>query len=752
MDSRKTDRNPARRPAPLRPCAARAAQILPPVSRRDFLKTAATVAAGTAALSVGLDSAGNIAAAAADGGLVTDFVRVYSDNRVVVVIKHFEAGQGPTIGLATLAAEEMHADWAQVETVFAPADNERYANLAWGLQGTGGSSAMANSFMQYRNAGALALARLRAAAAKEWGVAEKDIRAANGALSHGKRRATFGEMAAAAAAQLPGLPEGAEPELKQPADFALIGRDRLQRKDMAGKTDGSTVFAMDFRPPNALFAVVARAPKFGGALKSFDDSAARKVRGCAGAKAIPAGVAVYGETPWAAIKGRRALRAEWDFSQAETRSSKQMFADYWRSLEQPGLPARADGDADAALGKAAQTVAADFEFPFLAHAPMEPLNCVIQFRDGKVTLWDGCQIPGAVQGAVAGVFGVEPQQVDIVSLFAGGTFGRRATPTNDYQMEAAHALKASPDASRPLRLFWTREDDIRGGFYRPMYVHRVRAGIDADGRMLAWRQDLAGKPILIGTAFEAFVKDGVDPSSVEGAATLPYAVPNLRVEVRNLQDSPVPVLWWRSVGHTHTAYSTEIVTDMLAQKAGADPVEFRLSHLQDHPRHAGVLRRVAAMSGWGKPAPAGRFRGVAVHESFNSYVAQVAEISLTGAGAVKVEKVWCAVDCGVAVNPDVIRAQMESCIGYGLGAAMRNQVTLKEGGEVEQSNFPDYMPLRMRDMPAVEVGIVQSDEPPTGVGEPGLPPVAPALANAIFAATGKRVTSLPLAAHGVKFA
>ena len=722
------------------------------MSRRSFLKSASALAAAPAALTVGLNAVGELAAAAGPGELATDFVRVTPDNRVVVVVKHFEAGQGPATGLATLVAEEMSADWRQVDAEYAPADNARYANLFFQLQGTGGSTAMANSFMQYRKAGAVAVAKLRAAAAKEWGTDFDSVDAGNGVLTSGNNRATFGDMAGAAA-KLSDPLEAVEPDLKSPDKFTLIGRDMLPRKDLSGKTDGSAMFAMDFRPDNALHVVVLRSPKFGGKLKSFDDSAARDVRGFVGAKAIPQGVAVYADNTWAAIKARRLVKAEWDFANAETRSTSQIMSAYRAALDSPGPTLVNNGDADAALANAAKTAEAEFEFPFLAHAPMEPLNCVIEKRGDAVTMWDGCQFPGTQQAALGGVLGVPPENVKVVTLLAGGTFGRRATPTNDYQMEAAFALKESPRPARPVKLLWTREDDIRGGYYRPMFYHRARVGVDADGRLVAWRHELAGKSILIGTPFEAFaVKDGVDPTVAEGISKMEYAPPNLRVDIRNVQDSAATVLWWRSVEHTHTAFAKEVMVDMAAELAGTDPVEFRLKHLDDHPRHAGVLRKVAEMSGWGKPLPAGRFRGVAVHESFRSFAAQVAEISLSSDGAVKMEKVWCAVDCGVAVNPDVIRAQMESGIGYGLGAAMRNEVTLASGGEVEQSNFPDYVPLRMRDMPEVEVAIVPSSEPPTGVGEPGTPPIAPALSNAIHAATGKRVTKMPFTNHGVNFA
>ena len=720
------------------------------VSRRDFLKGSAVAA--TAPLVIGIDAAGNVAVAS-ESSYVSDFVHVTADDRVVVIVKHVEAGQGPATGLATLVAEEMNADWDRIEAVFAPADNMRYANLAFGIQGTGGSTAIANSYMQYRQAGAVALAQLKAAAAKEWNTKPAKIAAKDGMLTFGGKKARFGEMAVAAGKMEPSLEK---PTLKSYDDFSLIGRDgadRLARKDLGGKTTGTATFAMDYSPDNLLYAVVARSPRFGGTLSSFDDSEARKVNGFVGAKAIPSGVAVYGESPWAAIKARKAIKAKWDDSAAETRSTPQMFADYWKAVDGPGLPAMMRGDADGQLASSAKTVSADFEFPFLSHAPMEPLNCVMQFKDGKVTLWDGCQMPGLVQGVLSHIFEVPPENVEIVSLFAGGTFGRRATPGADYQSEAAHALKASPAPDRPLKTLWTREDDIQGGYYRPMFAHRVQAGVDADGMIHSWRHDVAGKSILIGTPFEGFaVKEGVDQSMVGGIANLAYESPNLLVTVRHMQESPVPVLWWRSVEHTHTGFSSEVMVDMLAEAAGADQVEFRLRHLGDHPRHTGVLRAVAEAANWSGNKIDGGFRGVALHESFGSFVAQVVDISLNDKGAVSIDKVYCAIDCGVAVNPDIVRAQMESCIGYGLGAVMRNEVTLNEGGEVEQTNFPNYRPLRINDMPQVETIVVKSREAPSGVGEPGVPPVGPALSGAIYAATGKRVTKLPFDQNGISFA
>ncbi|MGI9423886.1 MAG: molybdopterin cofactor-binding domain-containing protein [Hyphomicrobiaceae bacterium] len=713
-------------------------------SRRNFLRGSGALGA---ALWVGFDARGVLAAGDKQSLVASPFVRIQADNTVVVVAKHFEMGQGTTTGLASLVAEELDADWSQVQVDWAPADAKLYANLLMGAQGTGGSTAIANSFEQYRKAGAAARDLLVRAAAKIWSVAPDSIKVVDGKVSApGGRSATFGELAKTAA----GLTPTKDAMLKSPSQFKIIGKDRLPRKDSDAKTDGSAKFALDFKLPNMAYAVVARAPKFGAVIKGFDASAARKVRGVRDVKQIPRGIVVYADNTWAAIKGRAALKIDWDLSKAETRSTSAIVDEHKKLVRQPGdVAKRLGGDADAALTSAAKTVSAEFVFPFLAHAPMEPMNCVLRYDADGADVWDGCQIPSLVQPTIAGILGLKPEQVKINTMYAGGSFGRRANPTSDYAAEAAMAAKAV-EGKWPIKMIWTREDDLAGGYYRPLFVERVEAGIDASGQPVVWKHRLAGKSILIGTFFEkALVKDGIDSTSVEGASTLPYKIPNLNVEVHNTK-TPVSVLWWRSVGHTHTAYSTEVVIDMLAEAAGKDPVVFRLGLLGDHPHHAGVLKLAADKAGWGKALPKGWGRGVAVHESFNSFVAQVVDVSTNDDGEIKVENVTCAVDCGIAINPDVIRAQMEGGIGYGLGAVMRNQITLSDG-VVEQSNFPDYEPLRITDMPHVEVHIVPSTAAPTGVGEPGTPPIGPALANAIYAATGKRIFTLPMSENGVTF-
>jgi isoquinoline 1-oxidoreductase beta subunit len=450
---------------------------------------------------------------------------------------------------------------------------------------------------------------------------------------------------------------------------------------------------------------------------------------------------VFADDTWSAIKGRDALQIQWDTSKAETRSSEQLIEEYRQAASEPGDMATDEGDAAAALEKAGKTLDAEYVFPFLAHAPMEPLDAVVVVNDDGAEAWFGSQIQTIDQGAMAKVLGVEPPQITIHTQLAGGSFGRRAQPDAGFAAEAAEV--ASLHRGRPVKLVWTREDDIRGGRYRPLVVHKVRAGLDEAGsNIAAWQQVVATQSIMKGTPFEGMMKGPIDPTSVEGANDMPYAIPALQVSLHTMENG-VPILWWRSVGHTHTAFVVETFIDELLEAAGQDAVEGRLALLKDAPREAGVLKAVAELAGWGGEVPTGRARGVAVHKSFDSHVAEIAEVSSGPDGLPKVHKVWCAVDCGVAVNPNVIRAQMEGGIGYGLGAVLFDAITLDEGGKVRQSNFDDYRSIRINEMPEVEVTIVKSSEEPSGVGEPGVPPVAPAVANAWRKLTGEAVRQLP---------
>ncbi|NMG01162.1 xanthine dehydrogenase family protein molybdopterin-binding subunit [Aromatoleum toluolicum] len=718
------------------------------VSRRDFLKAGAGLTLGL--VLPGADAA--LAAAAKDSqGMEAAFapnafVRIGADNRVTVIAKHLEMGQGTYTGLATLVAEELDANWAQVVVEGAPADAKRYNNLLWGpSQGTGGSTAIANSFEQLRHAGASARAMLVQAAAARWKVPAGEIRVKAGVVSHAKsgRKASFGELAEAAAKQA--VPQ--DVRLKDPKDFTLIGR-HVPRKDSVEKTTGRALFTQDVKLPGMLVAVVAHPPRFGATVRTVDERAARAVPGVLRVVRIPQGVAVLARDYWTAKKGRDALQIDWDDSAAYRGSSAQILADYRKLAATPGLVARRDGDTDKALAEGAQALEAEYAFPYLAHAPMEPLNCVMRIDAQGCEVWNGEQFQTGDQYTLAAFFGLKPEQVKLNMLFAGGSFGRRANPAADYVLETAHIVKAIRGEA-PVKLVWSREDDMRAGYYRPLYLHRLRAALDAQGKPLAWAQRVVGQSILAGTPFEAgMVKDGIDATSVEGAANLPYAIPNLQVELHTTsKDVKVPVLWWRSVGSTHTAFAAEVFLDELATAAGADPVAYRLDLLGAHPRHAGVLKLAADKAGWSRPLAPGktgrRGRGVAVHESFNTFVAQVVEVTVAPDGGFTVDRVVCAVDCGIAVNPDVIRAQMEGGIGFGLAAALSGAITLKDG-VVEQSNFHDYPILRIDQMPRVEVHIVRSAAKPTGVGEPGVPPLAPALVNALFAATGKRIRTLPI--------
>lgn len=719
-------------------------KFLPRTNRRQMLQGGAALGAG---LVLGFHwpvSGGRMARAAAGEFAPNAFVRITPDSLVTVIAKHIEFGQGAFTGLATILAEELDADWAQVRIEAAPADVSRYANILFGAQGTGGSTAIANSYKQLREAGAAARFMIVEAAAQLWGVKADEITIEQGAVRHQASGKTgpFGSFIEKAALITP--PPAGKLKLKDPSKFTLIGAN-LPRKDSAEKVKGTAVFTIDMKLPGMLTALVARPARFGAKVKSFDAAAAKAVKGVRDVVQIPTGVAVLADGFWAAKKGRDALTVEWDEASAEKRSSDAIIAEYKALLEKPGAEARKEGDAAKALASAAKVIEAVFEYPYLAHAPMEPVDCLVQLSPGKCEIWSGCQFPSIDQNVAASISGLKPEQVIIHTLYAGGSFGRRANPMGDFTLEAVAIAKAI-NGRAPVRLLWTREDDIQGGLYRPIYVHRIRAGLDEKGAITAWEHRIVGQSIIKGTPFEAaLVKNGIDGTSVEGAANHPYAIPNLLVDLHTTETG-VPVLWWRSVGSTHTAFSCETMMDELAEAAGKDPVEFRRALLQKHPRHLAVMNLAAEKAGWGSPLPQGVARGIAVHESFNSFVAQVAEVRLRQDGTIKVERVVCAVDCGVAINPDVIAAQMEGGIGYGLGAVLHNAITLKDG-VVEQSNFHDYLPLRIGEMPKVEVHIVASSADPTGVGEPGVPPIGPAVANAVYTLTKQRIRSLPMSQH-----
>jgi isoquinoline 1-oxidoreductase subunit beta len=705
-------------------------------SRRSFLKlSGAGLILGIAGPPLTTTSAAF--AKAADALAPNPFLSIAPDNSVTVIIKHLDKGQGAATGLATLVAEELDADWAQIKTEFAPADPVKYKNFAFGVQGVGGSTGLANSYEQYRLAGATAKAMIIAAAARAWGVPVSDITVKAGVVSaKGGKSATFGELASKAATE--SVPD--KPALKDPKDFVYIGK-RFARVDSKAKSTGETKFTFDQQSDDMLVATIARPPMFGATVKSFDGADAEKISGVVKVLKVPQGVAVIATDTWAALQGQRAVTVTWDDSKAEKRSSEQIVESYKVLLNKSGASARKVGDVDGALKSAAKTITADFEFPYLAHAPMEPLDCVVRYDGKSADVWTGSQLQTVDHGAACAVLGLKPEAVKLHTLWAGGSFGRRAIADAHFVREACEVAKAYGEPI-PIKVVWTREDDVKGGYYRPIYVHRITAGLDKDGNIVAWQHRIVGQSIMVGTPFEGMIKDGIDPTSVEGASNLPYDIPNIAVELHTVSVG-VPVLWWRSVGSTHTAHATEHMIDILAKEAKRDPVDFRLSMLTRHPRHTAALKLAAEKAKWGSKLPDGQYRGVAVHESFASFVAQIADVSLRADGTPKVERVVCAIDCGVAVNPDVVAAQMEGGIGYGLGAALKGEITIK-GGVVEQTNFDGYDVLRMSEMPKVETYIVPSAAPPTGVGEPGTPVISPAVANALFAGTGVKTTILPM--------
>ncbi len=720
-------------------------------SRRKFLQTASAVAG--ASLVVGFNGTRLFAATDAAAEL-TPFVRIDSQGTVTAIIKHFECGQGAATGLASLIAEELNLSLDDVEIEFAPADASRFGNVLFGgAQGTGGSTAMASSYTPYRMAGAAVREMLLQAAANEWGVSVSEVRLEAGQIIGNGKSESMGAFVGAAQA----LPVPEAPTLKAASEWSVIGNPTTDRRDNKPKINGTATYAMDLHLDNQLVALVLRSPRFGGTLVSFDDSAASGISGYVRSAAIPtgAGVIVYGTDTWSALQAREALTAEWDFSNADMRSSDQIKADLLAAVNaDPEFNVKGSATATSnVLAAASKVIERDFFFPYLAHATMEPLTCTIAPTETGVILYDGCQMPTGSQAALAAVLQIPVENVEVKTVYAGGTFGRRATQTADYHVEAAIAF-ALAGGQQPIKLVWSREDDIKGGYYRPAFAHKVRVGLDGNGRIVGWDHRITGKPIFKGGPWDAaMVQNGVDNSSVEGVRDTLYDIPNQYVGLTD-DTSPITVNWWRSVGHSHTAFVMETMMDLAAEAADRDPVEYRLSYLtggsSDQERMTAVLQLAAEKSGWSSPAPNGRSRGVALHKSFGTYVAEVVEISGDVDSGIVIESVTCAVDCGIAVNPDVVTAQMESGIGYGIGHAMRDEITFSDG-LVDQSNFPDYEPLRINDIRSISTHIIESQAAPTGVGEPSTPPSSPALANAI-AAKGFRVTHQPLAANGVTFA
>jgi isoquinoline 1-oxidoreductase beta subunit len=714
------------------------------MSRRGFMKAGA-VAGGGLVLGFFMPGAGRWANAQQAPAKVYEpnaFLHIAPDNTVTVQVNRLEFGQGVQTSLPMLIAEELDADWSQVRGALAPAGDE-YKDPAFGIQITGGSGSIAHSYTQYREIGAKARQMLIAAAAEQWKVPASQIKTSKGTLiGPAGQKATYGSLADAAMKQ----PVPATVQLKDPKDFTLIGKP-TRRLDARAKSTGKQTFGMDFKAPESKVAVVARPPVFGAKVAKFDASKAKAIKGVIDVLEVKtdrggSGVVVIADGYWPAKSGREALVIDWDTSGVDKVSSAKQVEEYKALSQKAGTPVRT-ADTSKIAG-AAKKISAVYEFPYLAHAPMEPLNCVVDLRKDGCTVWAGSQFQTVDQGAIAATAGLKPEQVVLNTMMAGGGFGRRAVPTSDYLVEAVNIAKVWQAAghTQPIKVIWSREDDIKGGYYRPSHVHRANIGLDAKGEIVGWDHVIVGQSITSGTPFEPMmVKNGVDATMVEGMGE-PYEVP-LNLTAHTVKAN-VPVLWWRSVGSTHTAFVMETLIDEAAHAAKMDPVAYRKKIMGEKgKRHAAALDLAVAKSGYGKKAlPKGQAWGVAVHESFNTVIAYVVVASVKN-GTPKLHKVTAGVHCNTAVNPMTIEAQIQGAALMGLGMTLPGAAITLKDGVVEQQNFSDYTVARMTDMPAIDVHIVPSNDAPTGMGEPGLPPLAPAFANALFKLTGKRLRKLP---------
>ena len=716
------------------------------LSRRSFL-------VGTAAAGVGLtvgvylnrrNSSTRIVSVEETAGHVDvewnpqTFVHVGADSRVTVFSKHTEMGQGIYTGLATIVAEELDASWEQMHVESAPANTELYVNLSWGEQATGGSSSFANSFEQLRQVGAATRAMLLGATAKQWTVAATELTISNGVIRHelSGRTSQFGDLVELAAASP--VPETVQ---LKPIDEYRLSNSDVRRLDIEEKINGKAQFTQDLVLPGMKIAVVAHAPRFGGTVASYDDAKAKALAGVETVVEIPTGVAVIANSFWVAQKARDLLSIEWEESNACKLSSQDIVEQFKALADTQGVLARNEGAIDDAFATSEKILEAELEFPLLAHAPIEPLNCVVQWSGDRCKIWSGTQQQTADQADAADILGVTLENVEIVTMLAGGGFGRRAC--TDYAREAVHIAKALGPNDAPVKLMWTREDDMKAGMYRPLNYHRMRAGIDSSGNIKAWHHSLVGQSIAAQTKPE-WIENGVDNMSVNGAHNWLYDIPNIRVETHS-PELPIPVLWYRGVGATHAVYSVETFIDELAALAGRDPLEYRLDMLKAEPRMAAVARMVAEKADWGSSLEANHGRGIAICKMRGTYLGQVAEVSVHNDGKFSVDRVVTAIDCGFSVNPDVIRAQMEGGTGFGLSSTLGDAITLRDG-YVEQDNFDQYSLLRINQMPGVDVHIMPSSEAPSGVGELAAMAVGGAVANALHSVTGNQYRSLPIRA------
>jgi isoquinoline 1-oxidoreductase beta subunit len=704
------------------------------LSRRTFIHAAAASGGGLM-LGLRLPFAKDEAQAAnADGFAPNAFIRIGSDGQIVLTMPYVEMGQGTYTSVPMLIAEELEVDLKQVRLEHAPPDEKLYANPLLGVQATGNSNAMRGAWKPMRQAGATARTMLVAAAAKRWSVEPASCRAQHGEVLHEPtgRTVTYGDVAADAAR----LPVPQNMALKEPRDFKLIGTP-AKRLDTPAKVNGTAIYGIDVRPPGVKIATLAQSPVFGGRLKSVDDAAAKAVKGVRQIVRLDDAVAVVADHMGAAKKGLAALKIEWDDGPHAQLDTAAISAELEQATRKPGAVAQNVGDADKAMAGAVTKVESIYQVPFLAHAAMEPMNCTVHFRKDECEIWIGSQAMAHVQAMAAKAAGLPQEKVIVHNHLIGGGFGRRLEADG-----AVRAVQIAQQVDGPVKVVWTREEDIQHDMYRPYWFDRFSAGLDKDGKPVAWSHRFAGSSV-IARGLPSLFRNGLDPDSTEGAIDLVYDLPNFHVEYVRVEPPGIPTAFWRSVGPSHTVFVVESFIDELAAAAKQDPVAYRRALLDKSPRAKAVLDLAAQNAGWGQPLPKGSGRGVSLQFVFGSYQAQVAEVEVSKEGAVRVRRVTCAMDCGTVVNPDTVQAQIQSGIIFGATAALFGEITLKNG-RVEQTNFDTYQVLRMSDAPVIEVHVVKSAEPPGGMGETGTSAIVPAIANAIFAATGKRLRKMPV--------
>jgi len=708
------------------------------IDRRNFLKTGL---AGATGLIVGFYLPGRreVLAAGTEPAILNAFIHVSPEDKVTILISKSEMGQGVVTSLSMLAAEELECDWKRIHWEFAPAD-KAYFDPAFGMQGTGGSQSIHSSWIPMRTAGATAREMLIAAAAQKWGVDASECHAENGAVVHTatKRRATYGSIAEAASKLAPPT----DVKLKDPSQFKVVGKP-TKRLDTPDKVCGKATFGIDARRPGMLHASVEHCPVFGGSVASFDGTKAKAIPGVkdvlpimTGQPPVMTGVAVVADNTWTAFQGRKALEITWNEGPNAGASNATIFKTFEERVQTPGVVARKEGDAELAMSGGAQKIEAVYSAPYQAHATMEPMNCVADVQADRVDLWAPTQFQTPSQQIAAAIAGVSPDKSFVHTTYLGGGFGRRGW--SDFVAEACQLSKAM---KAPVQVTWKREDDMQHDYYRPASYIKMSAALDANGKPTAFTARVACDSIM-SWFFPGSIKNGMDSSSVEGVQDIPYDIPNILVDYQ-LTPGPVPMGFWRSVGASQNGFFSESFVDELAAAAKKDPYEFRRDLLSKKPRHLGVLNLAAEKAGWGKPLPKGVYRGIAMLEAFDTYVAEVAEISIDKDNNIKVHRIVCALDCGQVVNPSIIEQQAMGAMVFGLTQTLKGEITIDKG-RVVQANFDTNEPLRMNECPKMEVYIVPSKEVPRGMGEPAVPPVAPAVCNAIFAATGKRIRKLPV--------